>query len=107
LIVLKKYIWLFATCKKHTSIPESNADWKWNDGKKIFQASRSEKQARITILISNKANVKPKLIRRDKEYHFISQAQKDKGCMFSLIQIQAILWKTGYAKRKSLTGEGE
>jgi hypothetical protein len=43
----------------------------------------------------------------------ISQAQKDKGLMFSLmwerdtIQIQAIVWKTDHTKRRSLTGEGE
>jgi hypothetical protein len=43
----------------------------------------------------------------------VSQAQKDKGHIFSLmleidtVQMQAILWKTDHAKGRSLTGEGE
>jgi hypothetical protein len=39
----------------------------------------------------------------------VSQVQKVKGCMFSLIcriQIQVILQKTGHAKGKSLKREG-
>jgi hypothetical protein len=43
-----------------------------------------------------------------------NQAQKDKGHVVSshtgeadTIWIQAILWKTGYVKGRSLTGEGE
>jgi hypothetical protein len=43
---------------------------KVKEWKKIFQISRVQKQARIAILTSDKANFKPKLVRRDKEGHF-------------------------------------
>jgi hypothetical protein len=38
---------------------------------KIFQAKEPSKQSRIAILISDKVGFKPKLIRKDKEGHFI------------------------------------
>jgi hypothetical protein len=37
----------------------------------ISQANGTQKQAQITILISDKSNFKLKLVRRDKEVHFI------------------------------------
>jgi hypothetical protein len=37
----------------------------------IFQVNGTQKQAGIDIHISGKADFKPKLIRRDKEDHFI------------------------------------
>jgi hypothetical protein len=39
--------------------------------KKIYQASGPGKQAGISIFISDKVNFKPKLVRGDKEGHFI------------------------------------
>lgn len=39
--------------------------------KKIFQANGTKKQAGIGILLYNKIDVKPKLVRRVKESHFI------------------------------------
>jgi hypothetical protein len=39
--------------------------------KKIFQANGTRKQAEIAILTSDKIDFKPKLVRRDKEGHFL------------------------------------
>jgi hypothetical protein len=39
--------------------------------KKIFQAKAAPKQVGVAILIPDKADFKQKLIRRDKEGHFI------------------------------------
>ena len=39
--------------------------------KKIFQANGLKKQAGVVILISNKIDFQPKLIKKDKEGHFI------------------------------------
>lgn len=40
--------------------------------KKVFQANRPRKQAGVAILISSKIDFQPKLIKRDREGHFIS-----------------------------------
>jgi hypothetical protein len=37
-------------------------------GKKIFQANRAQKQTRVDILVSEKADIKPKLDIRDKMF---------------------------------------
>jgi hypothetical protein len=39
--------------------------------KTIFQANSLKKQAGVAILISNKINFQPKVIKKDKEGHFI------------------------------------
>jgi exonuclease III len=39
--------------------------------KKIFQANGIKKQAGVAILISNKIDFQPKVIKKDKEGHFI------------------------------------
>ena len=39
--------------------------------KTIFQAKYLKKQAGVAILISNKIDIKPKVIKKDKEGHFI------------------------------------
>jgi exonuclease III len=42
-----------------------------NGWKTIFQANGPKKQAGVTILISNKIDFQPKVIKKDKEVHFI------------------------------------
>jgi hypothetical protein len=39
--------------------------------KTIFQANGLKKQAGVAILISNKINFQPKVVKKDKEGHFI------------------------------------
>ena len=39
--------------------------------KTIFQANGLKKKAGVVILISNKINFQPKVIKKDKELHFI------------------------------------
>jgi exonuclease III len=39
--------------------------------KTIFQANGPKKQAGVAILISNKIDFQPKVIKKDKEWHFI------------------------------------
>ena len=39
--------------------------------KTIFQANGPKKQAGVAILISNKINFQPKVIKKDKERHFV------------------------------------
>ena len=41
------------------------------DWKTIFQANGPKKQAGVVILISNKIEFQPKLLKKDKEGHFI------------------------------------
>jgi hypothetical protein len=41
------------------------------DLKKIYQANGSPKQTEVAVLISNKVDFKHKLLKRDKEVHFI------------------------------------
>jgi hypothetical protein len=39
--------------------------------KTIFQANGSKKQAEVSIVISNKIDFQPKVIKKDKEGHFM------------------------------------
>ena len=58
-----------------------NTDWKWGDGKKIFQANWKHKKAGVIILISEKRDFKTKAIRKDKEEHYkmIKKSQYKRG----------------------------
>jgi exonuclease III len=59
-------------CLQETHLIDRNKHWLrvkvWN---KIYQANGPPKQAGVAILISDKVDFKPKLVRRDKEGHFI------------------------------------
>ena len=50
--------------------------------KTIFQANGLKKQARIAILIQNKIDFQPKVIRKDKEGHFILQNLPKRNSQF-------------------------
>ena len=56
--------------KKPTSDLKTHVDWKWEDEKNIFHANGKQKKAGVTILISDKIDLKIKII-SDKEGHYI------------------------------------
>jgi exonuclease III len=57
--------------------------------KKIFQANGLKKQARVAILILNKIDFQPKVIKKDKEGHFILIKDKTLQEDFSIMNIYA------------------
>ena len=52
---------IYVVYKRPTSRLETNTDWKWRAGKKIFQWNGDQKKAEVTILISDKVDfeIKP------------------------------------------------
>lgn len=61
---------LLDASKKHVSPSKIEAILEWKDGKR-FKQTGLKKQADVTILMCNKMNFKPNIIRIDKEGHFI------------------------------------
>jgi exonuclease III len=57
--------------------------------KTIFQANGPKKQTGVGILISNKINLQPKVIRKDKEGHFILVKEKIYQDELSILNIYA------------------
>ena len=59
-------------CLQETHLSEKDRHYLRVKGwKTIFQANGLKKQAGVAILISNKINFQPKVIKKDKEGHFI------------------------------------
>jgi exonuclease III len=59
-------------CLQEMHLIDRNKHWvRVKDWKKIYQANGPLKQAGVTILISDKVDFKPTLVRQDKEGHFI------------------------------------
>jgi exonuclease III len=59
-------------CLQETYLREKDRHYLRMKGwKTIFQANGMNKQAGVAILISNKINFQPKVIKKDKEGHFI------------------------------------
>ena len=70
-------------CLQETHLREKDRHYLRMKGwKTIFQANGLKKQAGVAILISNKINFQPKVIKKDKEGHFILI----KGKIFSKAQ---------------------
>ena len=61
---------IFTVYKKPTSGLKTHIYWKWEDGK-IYSMKSKQKKAGVTILMSDKINLKIKKITRDKEGHYI------------------------------------
>jgi exonuclease III len=59
-------------CLQETHLGEKDRHYLRRKGwKTIFQANGLKKQARVAILISNKIDLQSKVIKKDKEGHFI------------------------------------
>ena len=58
---------VYAVYKKPTSDLKTHIDWKWKDGKNIFHANGKQKKAGVSILISDKIDLKIQNTIRDKE----------------------------------------
>ena len=59
-------------CIQETHLSDKNRHYLRITGwKTVFQANGPKKQAGIAILISNKINFQPKVVKKDKEGHFI------------------------------------
>ena len=62
---------IYVVYKRPTSRLETNTDWKWRAGKKIFQWNGDQKKAAVAILISDRIDFQIKAVRRDNEGHYI------------------------------------
>ena len=62
---------IYVVYKKLTSYLKTHIDWKLEDGKNIFLANGKQKKAGVASLISDKIDLKIKMITRDKEGHYI------------------------------------
>jgi hypothetical protein len=59
--------------------------------KTIFQANGPKKQAGVAILVSNKIDFQPKVIKKDKKGHFIlikGKIYQDELSILNMLQIQ-------------------
>ena len=56
----KNKTYIYAVYKKPTSDLKTHIDWKWEDGKNIFQANGEQKKAAVAILIPDKIDLKIK-----------------------------------------------
>ena len=66
---------IYAVYKKPTWDLKTHIDWKWEDGKYIFDANRKEKTGGVAILMSHKIDLKINtrglFLIRYKEGHYI------------------------------------
>jgi exonuclease III len=76
----------------HTGNPSQRQDTQYlrvKGWKTILQANGPKKQAGVPILISNKIDFKPKLIKKDKEGHFLLIKDKIYQDKLSILNIYA------------------
>ena len=76
----------------HTGNPSQGQDTQYlrvKGWKTILQANGPKKQAGVPILISNKIDFKPKLIKKDKEGHFLLIKDKIYQDKLSILNIYA------------------
>jgi exonuclease III len=77
-------------CIQETHLREKDRHYLIVNGwKTIFQANGPKKQAVVAILISNKINFRPRVIKKDKEWHFILIKGKTFQDELSILNIYA------------------
>ena len=77
-------------CLQETHLSEKDRHYLRKKGwKTIFQADGLKKQAGVAILTSNKINFQPKVIKKDKEGHFIHIKDKILQEELSILNIYA------------------
>ena len=85
---------IYAVYKRPTS--SEDPDCKWRAGKKIFHANGDQKKAEVTILISDEIDFEIKVVKRDKEGHYIkikgSLQEEDSSVQFSRSIVSDSLW---------------
>jgi hypothetical protein len=69
---LKRKTWQFVVYKKPTSQTETNTGLGRKGGKRFTKQIGPQKEAGVAILLSDNADFKPKLVRRDK-CHFLEE----------------------------------
>ena len=83
----------YAFYKKPTSELKTHIDWKWEVVKNIFHANGKLKKAEVAILISDKIDLKIKMIIRDKKGHYImtkGSIQEEDNCKYLCTQLRSI-----------------
>ena len=67
----KNKIPIYAAYKRPTLKQETHTDWKWRAGKRHSTQIETQKKAGVAILTSDKIDFKTKVVKRDKEGHYI------------------------------------
>ena len=67
----KKETTIYVIYKRPTSNFRTSTNWKWEHGKKIFNANGKQKKTGVTMLISDKIDFKIKMVTRDKERRYV------------------------------------
>ena len=62
---------MYTVYKRATSDLGTHTDWKWGDGKKILHANGNHKKIGVRILKSGKIDFKIKIVRKDKDGHYV------------------------------------
>ena len=99
---------IYAVYKKPTLDLKTHIDWKWEDGKIYSLTNGKQKKAGVTILISDKINLKIKNIVRDKEGYYIMIKGSIQEEDTTIVNMYAFnLWAAQYIRQTLTDIKGE